>query len=246
MPTSHEVIRPSKAMPFLVDGSTSTSSSSPALQLQPHQDADRVSTTTTTTTTSPVTAAAASNSPPRPHRTQSATALHHGALRLPPTVPEENKAGGGGAVSIPDGVAHVGPAGSPRRARASTGVTKPRASTERLAEEDANYWAEEIHKRREIRRRWKEAEDESTVIIGNKVDRDHPNYVTAYNMLTGLRVAVYPPHPPHPSSGVFLTNQVSRVSAKVNRELTDEDFKFRQKFTFDKYHSLPFTRIHEI
>ena len=29
--------------------------------------------------------------------------------------------------------------------------------------------------------------------------------------------------------------QVSRVSAKVDRELTDEDFKFRQKFTFDKW-----------
>lgn len=30
---------------------------------------------------------------------------------------------------------------------------------------------------------------------------------------------------------------MSRVSAKVDRELTDEDFKFRQKFTFDKYAS---------
>ena len=29
---------------------------------------------------------------------------------------------------------------------------------------------------------------------------------------------------------------MSRVSAKVDRELTDEDFKFRQKFTFDKYY----------
>jgi len=29
--------------------------------------------------------------------------------------------------------------------------------------------------------------------------------------------------------------KVSRVSAKVDRELTDEDFKFCQKFTFDKY-----------
>ena len=53
-----------------------------------------------------------------------------------------------------------------------------------------SWWTEEIHKRREIRRRWKEAEDENMVIIGNKVDKDHPNYVTAYNMLTGLRVAV--------------------------------------------------------
>jgi DNA-binding helix-hairpin-helix protein with protein kinase domain len=69
-------------------------------------------------------------------------------------------------------------------------VTKPRGSTERLADEDASWWTEEIHKRREIRRRWKEVEDENTVIIGNKVDTNHPNYVTAYNMLTGLRVAV--------------------------------------------------------
>jgi len=36
----------------------------------------------------------------------------------------------------------------------------------------------------------REVEDENTVIIGNKVDSNHPNYVTAYNMLTGLRVAV--------------------------------------------------------
>jgi len=53
------------------------------------------------------------------------------------------------------------------------------------------------------------------VIIGNKVDANHPNFVTAYNMLTGLRVAV------------------SRVSAKLDRPLTDEDFTFCQKFTFD-------------
>jgi 1-phosphatidylinositol-4-phosphate 5-kinase len=36
----------------------------------------------------------------------------------------------------------------------------------------------------------REVEVENTVIIGNKVDSNHPNYITAYNMLTGLRVAV--------------------------------------------------------
>jgi 1-phosphatidylinositol-4-phosphate 5-kinase len=36
----------------------------------------------------------------------------------------------------------------------------------------------------------REVEVENIVIIGNKVDSNHPNYVTAYNMLTGLRVAV--------------------------------------------------------
>ena len=217
MPTSHEVIKP-KTMPFILDGNTTSS-----LPLQLHETARRDGERPQSPSTSLHSLSAVSNnSPPRPHRTQSATALHHTALRLPPTVPEENKVVG----NVPDGV-HAVVAGSPRRARASTGVSKPRISTERLGEEDANYWAEEIHKRREIRRRWKEAEDESTVIIGNKVDRDHPNYVTAYNMLTGLRVAVLPQ--------ITMTDlKVSRVSAKVNRELTDEDFKFRQKFTFDK------------
>jgi 1-phosphatidylinositol-4-phosphate 5-kinase len=79
---------------------------------------------------------------------------------------------------------------SPRRQRATTTLAKPRTSAERIPEEDASWWTEEIHKRREIRRRMREVEDENTVIIGNKVDSNHPNYVTAYNMLTGLRVAV--------------------------------------------------------
>lgn len=185
MQTSHEVIKPAKAtMPFILDGPITTSPK----PHQPSQMPDGLSSSPPTTSHSLPVTQTSSNSPPRPHRTQSATALHHAALRLPPTVPEENK---GISTGVEDGVHNV-VAGSPRRARASTGVSKPRISAERLAEEDANYWAEEIHKRREIRRRWKEAEDESTVIIGNKVDRDHPNYVTAYNMLTGLRVAVPP------------------------------------------------------
>jgi 1-phosphatidylinositol-4-phosphate 5-kinase len=90
---------------------------------------------------------------------------------------------------------------------------KPRGSAERLAEEDASWWTEEIHKRREIRRRWKEVEDENTVVIGNKVDTNHPNYVTAYNMLTGLRVAV-------PLLSVILTLGVSsecKSQSRINR-----------------------------
>jgi 1-phosphatidylinositol-4-phosphate 5-kinase len=119
-----------------------------------------------------------SSSPHRPQRSQSTTSILSISPRLPPTVPEE------GAVS-PQEL----PAGSPRRAR-NTSLSKPRASGERLPDDDANWWTEEIHKRREIRRRWREAEDENTVVIGSKVDTNHPNYVTAYNMLTGLRVAV--------------------------------------------------------
>jgi len=108
------------------------------------------------------------------------------------------------------------------RRRASTSASHIRqtsraftAESMEQAEEEAQRWVEEIRKKRESKRRWKEAEDEDRVIIGNKVDANHPNFVTAYNMLTGLRVAV------------------SRVSAKLDRPLTDEDFTFCQKFTFD-------------
>jgi 1-phosphatidylinositol-4-phosphate 5-kinase len=57
-------------------------------------------------------------------------------------------------------------------------------------DEEALRYSEEIRKKRESKRRWREAEDEDRVIMGNKVDMNHPNYITAYNMLTGLRVAV--------------------------------------------------------
>jgi 1-phosphatidylinositol-4-phosphate 5-kinase len=174
-------------MPFILDGKTTSSLPLQLPQVARHDGEKPPSPPAPSSSHSQ--SAVLNHSPPRPHRTQSATVLQNTALRLPPTVHEEDKAVVG---NVPDGV-HAVVAGSPRRARASTGAGKqPRVSTERLGEEDANYWAEEIHKRREIRRRWKEAEDESTVIIGNKVDRDHPNYVTAYNMLTGLRVAVLP------------------------------------------------------
>jgi hypothetical protein len=123
-----------------------------------------------------------SSSPPRPHRSQSTTAIVNLAPRLPPTVPED-------AVVVPS-QEHGLPPDSPRRPRANTTLSKPSGLGERPAEDDASWWTEEIHKRREIRRRWREAEDENTVVIGSKVDTNHPNYVTAYNMLTGLRVAV--------------------------------------------------------
>jgi 1-phosphatidylinositol-4-phosphate 5-kinase len=160
-------------MPFILDpGSTSTHSPG-----QVPQDGDLDHPHSLGTSSS-------SSGPPPPHRTQSTTAILHHPLRLPPTIPEDS--------SNQDASANASN-GSPRRARASTGVSKSRASAERLAEEDASWWTEEIHKRREIRRRWKEVEDENTVVLGNKVDTNHPNYVTAYNMLTGLRVAVRPP-----------------------------------------------------
>lgn len=166
---SHEALQ-SKQMPFSLDGRPSSADSPPGTPLADLH--------------TPPAFGVLPNSPSRPHRTQSTTALYP-PVRVPPTVLET-----GTTSPVPESHPTVG-GGSPRRARASTGVTRQRGSVERLPEEDASWWTEEIHKRREIRRRWREAEDENTVVIGNKIDTNHPNYVTAYNMLTGLRVAVF-------------------------------------------------------
>lgn len=56
------------------------------------------------------------------------------------------------------------------------------------ADEDAARWAETIRQRRLSRKR--RAEDEDTVLVGTRVSEGHTNWVTAYNMLTGIRVAV--------------------------------------------------------
>ncbi|KAK4869794.1 hypothetical protein LT330_005518 [Penicillium expansum] len=81
-------------------------------------------------------------------------------------------------------------------------------------DEDANRWAEAIKQRRASRRR-REEEDDERVIVGTKVDQNHVNYVTAYNMLTGIRFTV------------------SRINAKMDRELTPADFDAKHKFSFD-------------
>ncbi|KAK2792424.1 Phosphatidylinositol-4-phosphate 5-kinase [Onygenales sp. PD_12] len=82
-------------------------------------------------------------------------------------------------------------------------------------EEDAARWAEVIKQRRASKRRRREEEDDDRVIVGTKVDQNHVNWVTAYNMLTGIRFTV------------------SRTNAKMDRELTDADFEAKHKFSFD-------------
>lgn len=52
-------------------------------------------------------------------------------------------------------------------------------------------------------------------MVGTKVDQNHQNFVTAYNMLTGIRFTV------------------SRTNAKIDRPLKDEDFDACFKFSFD-------------
>ncbi|KAL3434019.1 hypothetical protein BDV09DRAFT_100666 [Aspergillus tetrazonus] len=82
-------------------------------------------------------------------------------------------------------------------------------------DEDAARWAEAIKQRRASRRRRRDEEDDERVVVGTKVDRNHVNWVTSYNMLTGIRFTV------------------SRINAKMDRELTPADFKAKHKFSFD-------------
>lgn len=86
---------------------------------------------------------------------------------------------------------------------------------EAYPDEDAMRWAEAYRQKRASKRRRKEEEDDDRVLIGNKVDEKHANWVTAYNMLTGIRVSV------------------SRTNAKLDRPLTDADFEAKAKTTFD-------------
>jgi 1-phosphatidylinositol-4-phosphate 5-kinase len=114
-------------------------------------------------------------------------------------------------------------ADTPRTRRASMGLvrrtTKPLHSDAPVDEyppdEDAMRWTEAIRQKRASRRKRKEEDDDDRVVVGTKVDQGHVNWVTAYNMLTGIRFTV------------------SRTNAKMDRELTEGDFDARHKFSFD-------------
>lgn len=69
-----------------------------------------------------------------------------------------------------------------------------------------------IMRRSTLRRR--EFADSDNVLLGNKIDEGHRNYVMAYNMLTGIRVAV------SSCSGVM-------------KSLDDQDFRASKKLTFN-------------
>ncbi|WYZ43232.1 hypothetical protein EsH8_VI_000931 [Colletotrichum jinshuiense] len=84
-----------------------------------------------------------------------------------------------------------------------------------VPDEDALRWAEHYRQKRASKRKRREEEDDDRVLVGTKVDEHHANWVTAYNMLTGIRVSV------------------SRTNAKLDRPLTDADFEAKQKSTFD-------------
>lgn len=82
-------------------------------------------------------------------------------------------------------------------------------------DEDAARWAEHVRQKRASKRKRKDDEDDDRVVVGTKVDQNHVNWVTAYNMLTGIRFTV------------------SRTNAKLDRDLTDADFDAKHKFSFD-------------
>ncbi|KAF9888450.1 Phosphatidylinositol-4-phosphate 5-kinase [Aspergillus nanangensis] len=82
-------------------------------------------------------------------------------------------------------------------------------------DEEAARWAEAIKQKRASRRRRRDDDDDDRVIVGTKVDQNHVNWETAYNMLTGIRFTV------------------SRINAKMDRELTAADFEAKHKFSFD-------------
>lgn len=87
-----------------------------------------------------------------------------------------------------------------------------------LAPDEQLILEQEIAARRAARRasrRRQETEDEDRVMIGTRVAEGHRNYQLMYDMLTGIRIAV------------------GRVSAKMKRDLTNEDFKAAHKLVFD-------------
>ena len=114
-----------------------------------------------------------------------------------------------------------GPAASVRRAslslarRATRSIQSDLPRDEVAPDEDALRWAEAYRQKRATKKRRREEEDDDRVLVGTKVDEHHVNWVTAYNMLTGIRVSV------------------SRTNAKLDRDLTDADFEAKQKSTFD-------------
>lgn len=125
---------------------------------------------------------------------------------------------------LPNGKAATSPTTPKERRRTSLilarRITQSLHSDQFLADvpqdEDASRWAEQIRQRRANRKRRKEEEDDDRVVVGTKVDQHHVNYVTAYNMLTGIRFTV------------------SRTNAKIRKgDITDQHFAAAHKFSFD-------------
>ncbi|RPA89261.1 SAICAR synthase-like protein [Choiromyces venosus 120613-1] len=145
---------------------------------------------------------------------------HRHTLQVPKAHNSRNSAPGGMSDAVASG--RFSPtAGAPRRASISLGRRATRSVNSDMhideipQDEDAARWAEAIKAKRASKRRKQEEEEDDKVVVGTKVDHNHVNWVTAYNMLTGIRFVV------------------SRVNAKMDKPLTDADFDAKHKFSFD-------------
>lgn len=76
-------------------------------------------------------------------------------------------------------------------------------------------WIDAIRQKRTLKHKRRPDDEIDNVFVGTRIGEDHVNYVTAYNMLTGIRVGV------------------SRCTAKVDRDLISTDFIDTHKFSFD-------------
>ncbi|KAL9000808.1 MAG: hypothetical protein Q9169_000562 [Polycauliona sp. 2 TL-2023] len=169
--------------------------------------------------------------PANPNSTD--TLVHPGAVRLQHRhtlqVPRLVTGRNSRDLSLPVGSSSDDPSTEPDRlspthaARGSTSLARrPTRSIhsdmyldEIPQDDEMARWTETIRQKRASRRKRKEEEEDERVIVGTKVDMHHVNWVTAYNMLTGIRFTV------------------SRTNAKIDRDLTDADFDARHKFSFD-------------
>lgn len=147
---------------------------------------------------------------------------HRHTLEVPKVTGRASKDGVDGAYAsgrYSPTVAGPGGAGG-RRGSLSLGRKNTRSlhsemiRDEVVPDDDALRWAE-VYKQKRAKKKKKEDLDDDKVLVGTKVDENHANWTTAYNMLTGIRVSV------------------SRTNAKLDRPLTDADFEAKQKSTFD-------------
>ncbi|KAJ5594443.1 uncharacterized protein N7459_000651 [Penicillium hispanicum] len=217
--------------PSLDDRSVSDRATSPStsmLQIPQSDDAGRLSPDPDRLTTGSRPSHHRYSSPPAPSTVDAsptqdlhpASARHRHSLQVP-RAPSIRRNSRDQNEDIGFSTGRLSPtAGGPRRAslgliRRATKTTQSDAPLDEAPpDEDAARWAEAIKQKRASRRR-RDDDDDERVIVGTKVDQNHVNYVTAYNMLTGIRFTV------------------SRINAKMDRELTPADFGAKHKFSFD-------------
>lgn len=150
-----------------------------------------------------------------------ATLQHRHTLQVPKLAPGRNSRDGDDAAYSSGRFSPTTLAAGVRRGSLSLGRRHTQSVHSNIpheeipVDEDAMRWAEAVRQKRASKRKRKDEEDDDRVVVGTKVDQNHVNWVTAYNMLTGIRFTV------------------SRTNAKLDRPLTDADFDARHKFSFD-------------